>query len=86
MHACDNPGCVKLQHLTIGTQRDNILDAQAKGRFRKRHTNECQVCGAVFWPPKDYPRKKGCSKKCTGVLLRAASLKGYAKRWGSRTG
>ena len=33
MHACDNGLCVKLQHLDIGTQKQNIRDAQAKGRL-----------------------------------------------------
>jgi hypothetical protein len=32
MHSCDNPSCVTLQHLSIGTQRDNQQDAVRKGR------------------------------------------------------
>lgn len=31
-HKCDTPGCVRPSHLFIGTSRDNMLDAQAKGR------------------------------------------------------
>ena len=33
-HHCDNPGCVKPSHLFLGTQRDNIQDSIAKGRFK----------------------------------------------------
>lgn len=33
MHRCDVPRCVNPDHLTLGTQRDNIHDAIAKGRF-----------------------------------------------------
>lgn len=31
-HRCDNPGCVRPDHLFIGTRRENMLDAKAKGR------------------------------------------------------
>lgn len=32
MHRCDNPSCVRLDHLQIGTQLENRRDAVAKGR------------------------------------------------------
>jgi hypothetical protein len=31
-HRCDNPACVELSHLFLGTQADNIMDMCAKGR------------------------------------------------------
>jgi HNH endonuclease len=32
MHSCDNPACVNPDHLSVGTQSQNILEAIAKGR------------------------------------------------------
>jgi hypothetical protein len=32
-HTCDNPGCVRTDHLFLGTHKENIHDAQKKGRF-----------------------------------------------------
>ncbi|MDJ0463170.1 HNH endonuclease [Streptomyces sp. H27-C3] len=32
LHACDNPICVRPDHLSEGTQADNVIDMWAKGR------------------------------------------------------
>lgn len=32
MHSCDNPACYNIDHLSVGTQADNMVDMKAKGR------------------------------------------------------
>ena len=36
LHHCDNPACVRLDHLFIGTHSDNNNDSVAKGRWGDR--------------------------------------------------
>ena len=33
LHRCDTPQCCNPQHLQIGTQRENMVDAKHKGRW-----------------------------------------------------
>ena len=33
-HSCDNPGCVNPNHLMLGTQKANMIDAAKKGKLR----------------------------------------------------
>ncbi len=33
MHSCDNPACINPEHLSLGTNAENLRDAGAKGRI-----------------------------------------------------
>jgi len=33
-HHCDQPGCLRPDHLFLGTPQDNVADMIAKGRYR----------------------------------------------------
>ena len=41
MHSCDVPSCINIEHLSIGTVRDNARDAVAKGRLGNQRKTEC---------------------------------------------
>ncbi len=33
LHSCDNPPCVRPEHLKVGTQLENMRGASSRGRF-----------------------------------------------------
>ena len=40
-HRCDNPPCINIDHLFLGTVRDNNRDMVAKGRHAEQRVTHC---------------------------------------------
>lgn len=44
MHSCDNQQCINLDHLSVGTQYDNVRDMINKGRgLRGEKNSQCRL-------------------------------------------
>lgn len=76
-HHCDNPRCVNPDHLFLGTNSDNQLDASRKGRLKSR--SDAHVRGESHSLSK-------LTEQQVLYLRSLPSLKGYRKRlaleWG----
>lgn len=69
LHRCDNPRCVRPEHLCASTQRDNVLDMDAKGRRRNQNSRRI-LCmhGHYDWVPR--PEGGRRCRSCTRVRSR----------------
>jgi len=58
-HKCDNRACCNIEHLEIGTQKDNILDASKRNRLRVGERNNKSILNdeKVLYIRKEYPKK-----------------------------
>ncbi|PCQ38003.1 hypothetical protein CQA26_11470 [Providencia rettgeri] len=57
MHSCDNPACVNIEHLSVGTHKQNMHDCISKGR----HTYQGNI-GKKFVP-------RGMARKSHGFVI-----------------
>lgn len=51
-HTCDNPPCIRPDHLLIGTQQDNMDDYMERGRPTHCPAGHEYVEGNIYWEGK----------------------------------
>ncbi len=82
LHKCDNPGCVRPDHLFLGTEKDNAIDRQNKGRSNpckgERHgrakvtdsdIREMRRLDKLGWAHADIARRFGLSQpQVSGII------------------
>lgn len=61
-HTCDRPNCLNVQHLWLGTPKDNARDCARKGRFANDRRTHCPK-GHAYTDDNTYVTKKG-SRNC----------------------
>ncbi len=69
-HRCDNPSCVRPDHLFLGTYADNARDAHAKGRGTNQRKTHC-IRGHALTPDNVYQRTRASGGRSCIACRRA---------------
>lgn len=79
MHLCDNPACYLYEHLQVGTQQENMQDAENKGRTHGEFVRHL-TCrrGHAFTEANTYINPDG-DRECRRCRA-DASARSYRKR------
>ena len=79
LHRCDNPPCVNVDHLFLGTARDNMLDMVMKGRNRNASSNKTSCPKGHLYDSTDARGHRTCR-----ICVLARKVRYNAKRKAAR--
>lgn len=83
-HHCDNPRCVRLDHLFLGTNRDNQRDVVSKGRHRESRKTHCPQ-GHEYTPENTYrPPSAPTQRHCRTCLRERNKIRNQARSAAAR--
>lgn len=64
LHRCDNPKCIRPDHLFLGTQGTNVRDCVAKGRQRNQNTGRTHCRQGHELTPENTRLEGGRFRRC----------------------
>ena len=82
LHRCDNPACVRPDHLFLGTAKDNMEDMAKKGRaMRGERHYQAKLTDAAVLAIRSTAATDGVMASALGVSRRTVSHARSRKTW-----
>lgn len=64
MHTCDNPPCINIDHLQLGTHATNAQDRDAKGRGSNQYRGATHCVHGHEFTPENTMANNGGKRRC----------------------
>lgn len=85
-HRCDNPRCVRPDHLFIGTHAENVKDAAKKGRLhaprpKRQKITDAQVDEVVALVRSGRTQQSVAQQYGVSKVLVSRVMRGTARQW-----